>query len=527
MPAARRKRALMAASVAGALAIGLLVAWAFGAFGSESNALRPRISAREARQLAEGGAPAPPRGAPVGVFVGASAIGKPVPSDFLGLSFEATATPLLARYAHAGNLAALLRSLGRGVIRIGGVTADSRVAWARAGAPRPTWASVVLTPSDLRGIGELARESGWKVLLTVNLGHFDPRAAAEEAASAHALLKRMLAGIAIGNEPDRYEREGLRPSGWSLSEYVEQLRAYRAALAGAAPGVPIVAPDASSGIPPLPWVAAAAGTRPSLLSDHYYPLSSCGGEKPVLSELASPVLRAREDDMLRRLRAIERQSRLALSIDETGSISCHGEPGVSNSFESALWATDWIARAMGAGTAGLDFHDLVTEAGAYSPLVLPPSSPGSAGGPHPAADLRANPDWYALLLTSPLLGSAPIPIRVSGGHNLAAAAFMRGAAGSPLRMVLIDFQPPSAKPLLVHLHVPAGYARGSVLRLMAPSSASVSHVQLGGSEVPPSGAWRPKLPLPRLYGGPGALSLELPASSAAVVTLKPPTRTSP
>ena len=523
MPAARPRRALAAAALAGALAIGLLLAWALGAFGSESNALKPRISAREARALAEGGASTPPHGEPVSVSVGEGASGKPVPRDFLGLSFEATATPLLARYAHAGNLAALLRSLGPGVIRIGGVSADSRVAWARPGTPRPTWASVVLTPTDLQGIGELARESGWKVLLTVNLGHFEPRAAAEEAESAHALLGTMLEGIAIGNEPDRYAREGLRGAGWSPPSYLEELHAYRAAIARAAPGVRLVAPDASSGIPPLPWIASAAATRPALLSDHYYPLSSCDGEKPALSELASPVLRAHEDEILRRLGAIEHESGLALSIDETGSISCHGEPGVSDSFESALWAADWIARAMSAGITGLDFHDLVTESGAYSPLVLPSGSSGSAaGGPHLPADLHANPDWYALLLTSPMVGSAPVPTRVSGAHNLTAAAFTSApGTGRALRVLLVDFETPSAKPLLVQLRVPAGYPRGSVLRMMAPSSASLSHVQVGATEVPLSGAWRPRLPLPRLSGSPGALALELPASSAALVTLEP------
>ena len=105
MPAARPRRALAAAALAGALALGLLLAWALGAFGSESNALKPRISAQEARALVEGGSSAPPHGEPVSVSVGERASGKPVPRDFLGLSFEATATPLLARYAHAGNLA--------------------------------------------------------------------------------------------------------------------------------------------------------------------------------------------------------------------------------------------------------------------------------------------------------------------------------------------------------------------------------------------------------------------------------------
>jgi hypothetical protein len=521
MPSSRRKPALLAAALAAALALGILVAWGLGAFGSEASSERPRISAREARQLAEGGsAPAAPRGRPVTVTLGEPA-GPTVPGHFLGLSFEATATPLLARYARAGNLATLLRSLGPGVIRIGGVTVDSRAAWSPQGAARPSWASVAITRRELEGLASLARDSGWQVLLSVNAGHDDPHAAAQEAAAARALLGDRLVGVAIGNEPDRYEREGLRGAGWNSAEYLRQVATYRAAIARAAPGVRIVAPDASSGIPPLPWVSAAAAGQPALLSDHYYPLSSCGGEKPVVGELASAVLRAHEAEMLRRLRAIQRASRLPLAIDETGSISCHGEPGVSNSFAAALWAVDWIGRAMNAGIAGLDFHDLVTEPGAYSPLVLPAGA-ARAGGAHPAANLRANPDWYALLLAAPLAGSAPVSVQVSGDANLTAAAFAtaRGREAGRERVLLVNFDPPSATPLLIHLRVPPAFVSGSILRLMAPSPASVAHVQLGAAEVSSTGAWSPKLPLPRLYGGPGALSLELPASSAALVTLE-------
>jgi hypothetical protein len=88
--------------------------------------------------------------------------------------------------------------------------------------------------------------------------------------------------------------------------------------------------------------------------------------------------------------------------------------------------------------------------------------------------------------------------------------------------VLVDFDAPSAQPLLVRLHLPAGFTGGSILRLIAPSPGSTSRVQLGGTEVASSGSWSPKAPLPRLYGSGGALSLELPASSAALVTLDAP-----
>ncbi len=176
---------------------------------------------------------------------------------------------------------------------------------------------------------------------------------------------------------------------------------------------------------------------------------------------------------------------------------------------------------MRAGIAGLNFHDLVSEAGAYSPLVV--SSPASSGSVRSAAALHANPDWYALLLTSRLPGSTPLRTSVAGDPSLTAAAFASptpvGASGR-IQLVLVDFGPPSAQPLLVHLHVGSHVASGSILRLIAPSPASVSHVELGASEVSSSGAWSPKLPLPHTYGTAGSLSLEMPASSAALVTLE-------
>src|SRR4029077_13068110 len=55
--------------------------------------------------------------------------GPPVPQRFLGLSFEAAALGQIAGYADRGDLVELLRSLGPGVLRFGGITADENVAF--------------------------------------------------------------------------------------------------------------------------------------------------------------------------------------------------------------------------------------------------------------------------------------------------------------------------------------------------------------------------------------------------------------
>jgi hypothetical protein len=428
-----------------------------------------------------------------------------VPSDFLGLSFETSALPQIASSARRADLVQLLRSLGQGTLRFGGVSADARVAWSQRGA-LPRWASAAITERDLAGLATLAAQTGWNVLLTVNLGHYDAASAAQEAAAARALLGSKLAGIEIGNEPDRYFIKGLRGAGWSFSAYRRQFEAYRTAIARAAPGVPIFGPDASSGERVLPWLRAAAALHPAQLTDHYYPLSSCG-YTPVVSELLGPAIRRDENSMLSNLDAIQRASAIPLRIDETNNISCKGQPGVSNTFASALWAADYMARAMAAGVRGLDFHDLTDRPGAYSPLVA--SKTG----------LHANPEWYALLLAQRLAGSKALGATVHSAPNLTATAFL-SAAGA-VQIVLVNFDPEGATPLLVRLRVPGRFAGGTILRLTAPSAYATSQVKLGGREVTATGTWSARLPSPGIYGGRGSLALSLPASSAALVTLAP------
>jgi hypothetical protein len=408
----------------------------------------------------------------------------------------------IAKLGHGGSLVGLLRSLGGGTIRFGGVSADTEITWAR----KDSSGAHSVSAHDLAGIASLARRTGWSVLLTVNLGHFDPRKAAEEAAAARSLLGPRLAGIEIGNEPDRFGLKRLRGPNWSFSRYETQFEAYRSAIARAAPGVPMVGPDASSGPLPLPWVKAAAGLHPAVLTDHYYPLSKCGST-PTVSELLSPGVRSKELSILGQLAAIQRSSRIPLQLDESNNISCKGQPGVSNTFASALWAADYIPRAMTAGVRGLDFHDLLSLPGAYSPLI------------EVAGRLHANPEWYALLLARGLDGTRALATSVYSRSPLTAHAFL--APDGSVKVALVNFEGPGAKPLRVSLRIPGRFARGTILRLTAPSPSVTSNVTLGGTEVTPSGAWRPTLPLPRAYDAHGSLAVAMPPNSAALVTLEP------
>jgi hypothetical protein len=543
--------------------------------GSSRVQSSPRISRTTSREATATRAKAPrllasrrPMGAPVSVVVGVRASGSTIPPRAVGLSFELRELPLLARYASRGDLVALLRSLGNGVLRFGGTSADEQVAWAanQAQAARrvlPRWASTAIDPRDLAGIAALARASGWRVLLTVNLGHYDPAAAAREARAAHTALGSALAGIEIGNEPDRYVGKGLRGRGWDFATYGTQAAAYRAAIASAAPGVAIAGPDAASGVPGLAWLRGVALTmHAQLLTDHYYPLSSCG-YRPTVGELSSPNLRHADGVMLAKMLAIARTAGAELRIDETNSVSCEGFPGVSDTFGSALWALGYTAQALTAGAAGLNFHDLLAKRGSYSPLLAPSPAALAAGA------LRVQPEWYALLAARELTGSRPLHTSVAGvGGQLAAAGGLQAnafrARDGRVRVVLVDYDPPGSQPLAVHLRIggapdetsetpaarvharararggaasadthttststsdtydtPASYTGGSILRLTGPSPAATASARLAGRAVTTGGAWAPPTALPGVYSRDGALSVQLAPSSAAVVTLYP------
>jgi hypothetical protein len=441
------------------------------------------------------------------------AFGAAVPADFLGLSFELSSVPELAGYSSRGDLVSLLRSLGEGVIRLGGISADTETAWLTQAAP-PTWARATIGPEQLAGIASLARASGWRVLLTVNLGHYEPAAAAQEAQAAQSLLGTSLAGIAIGNEPDRYVADGLRSTPWSFADYLTEVEAYRAAIAAAAPGVPIVGPDASSGGLSVAWVTeAATGEHPALLTEHYYPLTRCQAYAPTLGDLLSPLTRAHESAFLTQMAAVANASGIPLRMAETNNVSCRGQPGVSNVFASALWATDYLARAMSSGIVGLNFHDLIGEPDSYSPLVAPAPAQLAAGA------LHANPEWYALLLARDLLGDRPIRTSVAGADSTLTAAAFASPNGN-VHIVLVDFRP-TGGPRVLRLRLPRAFRAGPILRLSAPGLRARNGVTLGGRAVSSTGTWQSPAALPRVSGAPGALRLSMVAGSAALVTLYP------
>jgi hypothetical protein len=368
----------------------------------------------------------------------------------------------------------------------------------------------------MRSLGHLARRSGWRVLLTVGLAHYEPEVAAREVAAAKAALGRNLTAVEVGNEPDSLGRHGFRPLPWLAQGYEEEVSIYREAIAKLAPGVPVAGPDVSgSGAFPEWGYAEALSQIPAMLTGHHYPLGCASKPAPTIETLLSPPMRGREAQSLATYLSIARPRGIPLRIDETNSVSCGGVAGISNTFASALWATGYISQAMAAGTAGVNFHGHPASCKGYSPLCAPDPVELAAGR------LHAQPDWYALLLTRSLVGYRPLPTTISapGSPNLAAAGF--SGPKHTLKLLLSYDNPPGAPALSLRVGVGAGLGAARVLRLTGPSPTATEGTKLGGREVASDGSFRAPLEEPRASVRGGILTVRMAPSSAALVTVVP------
>ena len=116
----------------------------------------------------------------------------------VGLSLEADDLATRDLSASHKSLVALMRLLGPGILRIGGNSLDYSW-WTGDGEQPPAWATSVVTPSGLIMLRRLLSVTGWRAIVGVDLGHFDPLRAASEAQAAERILGSSLLGFEIGN----------------------------------------------------------------------------------------------------------------------------------------------------------------------------------------------------------------------------------------------------------------------------------------------------------------------------------------
>jgi hypothetical protein len=405
---------------------------------------------------------------------------------------------------------------------VGGNSVD-RSWWTSSAEQAPAWATNVIDPADLVNLRDLLSATGWRALLAVDFGHFDPTRAANEAHDAQRILGSRLLGIEIGNEPNGYGMPsiGLRGSTYDVGTYLQEVAAYSAAIRASSPNVRLYGPEVSG---PTSWitsVASAARMPFSALTEHYYatsysvPRGACKGTPlPTALDLLAPQVRQEESTLVQMLVAAGQLAHRPTRISETNttaSCDASGAPDTGPVFASALWSLDWILRAANAGVGGINFHGSfgVCTPINYSPVCAPSDTLG--GHVH----VGAAPEYYGLLAARQLEGGRFLPIDIRGESASDDITAYATVHPDGVISLAIDNFSASNVPALI-LRVP-GYHQATSEPLLAPSISATNDVTFGGASFSADGVLRPTTTdVPVLDG---RLQLALAPTSATIITL--------
>jgi hypothetical protein len=531
--------AIVAVLVLLAILAGVLIGAGGGARGRGGGrrpvggAARP---AHRGRRTASAARPVADLRGPVRIVLSGAAGGPVIPKGFLGLSleFQAVRAYTGADPAHINPvLVTLLRDLTPGqppVLRIGGDSTDKSYVPAPGVRP-PRYVVYRLTRSWLATTSALARATGARMILGLNLAADQPALVAAEArAYRRAFGANAIAAMEIGNESNLFGKipisatatgpsVRLRPRGYGYPQFRHEFDA----MAARVPGVALAGPALAEG--PVPgsgsWVRAmpafvAGHPRLAIFTVHRYPLRNCSvgprsPQYPTIAHLLAPFATTGLAASLAPWVTIAHSHGRLLRDGEINSVACRGKAGVSDTFASALWVTDALFALAHSGVDGVNLHTLP---GASYELFEFHHSDGRW-----VAFVR--PVFYGLQLFSQ---AAPPGARIlaTAAHNAGStlSVWATRAQDGRLRVVLINKSLRHARTVAVSLPSGAGTV-ATVERLQAPSVTARTGVTLGGrgyGAATATGALGAPV-LDSLRARSGVFTLVLPRASAALVTI--------
>jgi hypothetical protein len=473
------------------------------------------------------GAAGGPRALRADATVRAGAMGRAVPSGFLGLSLEYSALePYAGRDPSALDpvFAALVRNVAGAQprLRIGGDSTDWTW-WPVAGTPRPPGVTYTLTPQWLAVLRRLTDTLDARLTLGINLEADSPAlAVAEASALLGALRPGSVQSLELGNEPELYgafpwyRTAGGRPvtgrsDRYDFAAFQHDFTRFAAVL----PAVPLAGP-AAGGQGWLPDLGSFIATerRVRVLTLHRYPLQLCFANRhspvyPTVPHLLSSAASRGLAEAFAPYAALAHRHGLVLRLDELNTVTCGGDPAVSQSFASALWAVGALFAMVHAGIDGVNIH---TFPGAGYELFRP-----SHAGGHWSASV--SPEYYGLLMFAqaapPGASLLPVPGAPTRGPL---AVWATRAPDGRIRVVAINDDPVRSGTL--SLRIPGAGGSASLERLQAPSASARTGVTLGGwSFGPATSTGTPDYRAVPVRARRGAFVVTLPRSSAALLTV--------
>ncbi len=428
------------------------------------------------------------------------------------------------------------------MVRLGGNSTDESW-WNPTLRSRPVGVKNDITNDTLENLVG-STPNGSRLMLGLNLGQNNPALAKEFAQAALAALPSgKIYSFEVGNEPDIFASHAyysspltgqtvfVRPAGYSFAKYLEEFDTFATTLQGLSHPVPLGGPvfttSAYGWMQYLPSFLAAQAPRLKTVTYHRYPLSACSWSTPgsaTYPTIANLLADKSAQDLAQAVAPFATQASSygkPLRITEINSVACGGKDGVSNSFASALWATDVMFNLAQIGVGGVNFH---SGTGAYyTPFRFSPRPVRSGTGDswETVFTPTVNPLYYGILLFNQATANSArlLPVNTTTQGNIKVWATLD--AQRVVRVVLLNKDTALGGKARIQLSSPR--TAGVLTRLRAPSVNATSGVTLAGQTFDgtvdglPLGTYTNEKIMPQN----GSYSLELPPANAAMLTLNP------
>ncbi|WP_233810167.1 glycosyl hydrolase family 79 C-terminal domain-containing protein [Paraburkholderia sp. HP33-1] len=391
-------------------------------------------------------------------------------------------------------------------IRIGGTVSDSTTE-PNSGTVRP----FAQLANDLSAAGY-----GATFILGINFAAKNATLASDQVSEyASDMPAGALQSIELGNEPDLYVLQKVRPSPYSFDQYTTEVQTITQAILSKVPNSPLFTgpsaafypqdPATGALLPPflsvggLTNLLSQSGSVIANVSQHSYITTgtACGGSA-ASGLLLKPSSSTSDPSYAVPFAAVAKAANKPYRIDEMNSISCEGQDGVSNAFEEALWAPDVMFEYAKAGATGVNMisknwnkfsawdvygaFNFNLPQSQYDNLAniavktwTPPAGIQWSNG-YSIRTIQAL--YYGMLLFAEAAenGSSLLPVTLNTSANLKAWSTLDPTTGKVNVLVINKDQQDYGN---ISVTVP-GFKSAAIERMRAPAFTSKSGITLGG-----------------------------------------------
>jgi hypothetical protein len=327
---------------------------------------------------------------------------------------------------------------------------------------------------------ELAQAVNVNYILGVNFGGNNVSLAEEQASTfASDLPHNILMALEIGNEPDGYSMNGIRPPSYSYADFLTQYQEWAQGISSAVSDSTISIAGPAFGTTNWMFSNAQSDIQSSALqagviTEHRY-VGCYDSSNPLPSDFLLQEASA-ESGLWAFVpyAATAHAVNSTFRIDELNSVCNGGQPGLSDTFSSALWAVDTMFEYAAAGVDGVNWTTSYDET-SYNLFKFAITNQNSR---NEYSLTTIHPLYYGLLLFSQAAGNSAriLPASTSTNSNVKVWATVDNTGTAHL--VIINKEQVTSG--IVQVTLP-GFSTGSVVRLQAGGGyLATSGVTIGG-----------------------------------------------